>query len=152
MNFTTGLPRAGRPPEPGVAYRMRPGAYAVLLRGRSVLLTHQVTGDIDELQLPGGGIDPDEAPLPALIREIYEETGYSARVLHRLGGFRHFAWMSDYGIHAQKICHIYLGQPGLRRGPPGEAGHAAVWMPVAEAARRVASPGSRMILRRLAGR
>lgn len=149
MTLRPGLPRTGRPPVSGVTYRMRPGAYAVLLRGRDVLLTRQVTGDIDEIQLPGGGIDAVESPLPALIREIREETGYSAQILRRLGGFREFTWMSEYEFHAQKICHVYLGQPGLRLGPPRERGHTAVWMPVGEALLRVASPGGREILRRL---
>lgn len=150
MTLRPGLPRTGRPPVSGVTYRRRPGAYAVLLRGHDVLLTRQVTGDIDEIQLPGGGIDPFEAPLPALIREIREETGYSARILRRLGGFRQFTWMSEYGIHAQKICHVYLGRPGLRLGPPGERGHTAVWMSLADAMVRVANPGGRAVLRRVA--
>lgn len=149
MKCTAGLPRTGRPARSGIRYVMRPGAYAVLRRGRMVLLTRQVTGDIDELQLPGGGIDRGEVPLPALIREIREETGYTAQIVRRIGGFRDFTWMSEYGIHAQKICHVYLGHPGLRLGPPDEAGHEAVWMPLEHAATAVASPGSRAILRGL---
>lgn len=149
MRRTVTIPRAGQPPRAGIAYRMRPGAYGVLLRGREILLTRQVTSDVDELQLPGGGIDPGEAPLPALIREMREETGYSAIVQRHLGSFRDFTFMPEYGIHAQKICHVFLGRPGLRLGPPSEAGHSAVWMPLLDAVRRVASPGSRAILQRL---
>lgn len=146
MTIRPGLPRVGRPPIPGEFYRARPGAYAVLLRGHEILLTRQVTGDIDELQLPGGGIDPGEAPLPALIREIREETGYSAQITRRVGGFREFTWMSEYGFHAQKICHVYVGRPGLRLAPPTEAGHTALWVPLAQAAHQLTNPGGRALL------
>lgn len=146
MLQTTGLPRFGNPPLPGVSYRWRPGAYGVLLWGMQILLTRQTTGKIDDLQLPGGGLDPGEQTLPALIRELREETGYTAIAQRRIGGYRQFTWMDDYGFHAQKICHIYLLRPGLRLGPPEEAGHAAVWMSLRRAARVLPAPGSRRFL------
>ncbi|WP_179381261.1 NUDIX domain-containing protein [Jannaschia marina] len=150
MLHSPAIPRAGRPPERGRTYRLRHGAYAVLRRGDDVLLTRQVTEDVDELQLPGGGIDPGETPLRALVRELREETGYTTIVRARLGTFRIFTYMPDYGFHAEKLCHIYLACPGLRLGPPEEAGHSAIWLPLAVAARRVASPGAQAILRKLA--
>jgi len=45
-------------------YTPRPGAYAVLWNGSQVLLTYQEQ-PIPEVQLPGGGIDPGEAPTRA---------------------------------------------------------------------------------------
>lgn len=140
------IPRFGRVPRSGIVYRHRPGAYAVLIRDGKMLLTRQVAADLDELQLPGGGIDPGESPLPALIRELREETGYSAIITRKLGVFRDFTWMSEYGFHAAKLCHLYLGRPGLRQGPPSEAGHSAVWMPTRAAIAGLASDGSRRLL------
>ena len=67
------IPRFGPPPE-RQSYRLRPGAYAVLIRGGSALLTFQHAPE-SEYQLPGGGIDPGESPLAALHREVHEETG-----------------------------------------------------------------------------
>ena len=51
------LKRLGDPPESGRKYRLRPGVYAILPLGRRLLLTHQLEPDND-IQLPGGGIDP----------------------------------------------------------------------------------------------
>jgi 8-oxo-dGTP diphosphatase len=138
--------RTGPAPRRGLRYRLRPGAYAVLLRGGRVLLTEQATPDLREIQLPGGGIDPGEAVLPALAREVMEETGWTCRIDRRLGTFRHFTWMPDYGLHAEKLCHVYLGRPGLRLGSPSEAGHRAVWMAPAEALAALASDGGRRML------
>ena len=141
--------RFGVPPRRGVAHRLRPGAYAVLLgtgaRAGRVLLTRT-----DEIQLPGGGIDPGESPLPALAREVREETGHACRVLRRLGTYRRFAWMPDYAMHAEKLCHVYLGLAGPRLGPPLEPEHHPLWMRLSEAAALVASPGDAAYLAALA--
>ena len=115
----------------GQKYRARPGVYAVLLRGSSLLLTFQQEPDA-EYQLPGGGIDPGEHPIAALHREVYEETGYSISLRRRLGFYRRFAYMPDYDLWAEKICTIYLATPVLRKGPPLEKGHTAIWAPAAE--------------------
>jgi 8-oxo-dGTP diphosphatase len=142
------IAREGAPPARGVTHRLRPGAYAVLIRGGRVLLTEQAMPGRLELQLPGGGIDPGEAVLPALHREVLEETGHRCAGLVRLGAYRRFTFMDEYGIHAEKLCTIYLGRAGLRLGPPSEAGHRAVWMDPEEAARRIWNAPDRAWLRR----
>ncbi len=119
--------RFGDPPHRGRTYAARPGAYAVLLRGAHVLLTCQLSPRF-EYQLPGGGIDPGEQPLSALHREVYEETGWRISRPRRLGAFRRFVYMPDYGFHAEKVCHVYLARPTLHLGPPTEPDHRAVWM------------------------
>ncbi|UWQ22144.1 NUDIX domain-containing protein [Jannaschia sp. W003] len=141
------IPRHGPPPARGVRHRLRPGAYAILLGPRGLLLTEQTAEHGPEIQLPGGGIDPGESALPALAREVLEETGHACRILCRLGAYRRFTWMHEYGFHAEKLCHVYLGRAGPRRGPPLEAGHRAVWMAPGAAAGRLASPGDAALLR-----
>ncbi|MDJ0826347.1 MAG: NUDIX hydrolase [Rhodobacter sp.] len=134
--------RYGEPVRNGVRYRLRPGAYAVLVRDGSLLLTHQAE-PIPEFQLPGGGIDPGESPLTALHREVFEETGWRITAPRKLGVFRRFTYMPEYDLWAEKLCHIYLARPALRHGPPSEPGHTAIWMPINLAAGQLANDGDR---------
>jgi 8-oxo-dGTP diphosphatase len=114
-----------------------------------LLLTHQAE-PVPEFQLPGGGIDPGESVLPALHREVYEETGWRIARPRRLGAFRRFTFMPEYGIWAEKLCTIYIARPARALGPPSEPGHTAVWMPVQEAAERLGNSGDRSFAARLA--
>lgn len=137
--------RFGEPVRPGQTYRQRPGAYAVIRDGDDVLVTEQ-SAPQREVQLPGGGIDPGEGPVAALRRECLEETGWAIAVLRRLGAYQRFGYIPEYDLWAQKICHVYLARPVLRRGAPSEAGHRALWMPIPVAAALVASDGDRAFL------
>ncbi len=140
--------RYGEAPETGRRYTRRPGVYAILLDGDHILATHQAN-PIPEFQLPGGGIDRGEHPIPALHREVYEETGWKIAVTRRLGAFRRFTYMPEYDLWAEKVCAVYLARPILRLGPPSEAAHTAAWLSVAEALQRLGSPGDRAMLARL---
>lgn len=137
--------RYGEPVKTGQHYRRRPGVYAVLLRGDSILATFQ-QAPVPEFQLPGGGIDAGEQPVAALHREVIEETGWKIDVIRRIGAFRRFTYMPEYDLWAEKLCTVYLARPVLRLGPPSEAGHTAVWLPVAEAVARLGNPGDRAML------
>lgn len=137
--------RYGEPVKPGQRYRRRPGVYAVLLRGDSILTTFQ-QAPVPEFQLPGGGIDTGEHPVAALHREVIEETGWKIDVVRRIGAFRRFTYMPEYDLWAEKLCAVYLARPILRLGPPSEAGHTAVWLPVDEAVARLGNPGDRAML------
>ena len=130
----------------GQRYRIRPGAYAVLRLDRDVLLTYQEEPDA-EFQLPGGGIDPGESPIRALHREVFEETGWTIAAPCRIGAFRRFAYMPEYDLWAEKICHVYLARPVRRLGPPKEPGHSAVWMEAQDAVPLIDNPGDRHFLK-----
>ena len=137
--------RFDQPPQPGRRYTRRPGVYAILWRDGAVLLTHQAE-PWPEYQLPGGGIDRGEQPLPALHREVREETGWTIRIERRLGAFRRFTYMPEYDLWAEKLCTVYLAMPVLQLGPPSEPGHTAVWAEPAAAVRMLANPGDRHFL------
>lgn len=142
------IPRYDAPPDRDRRYVLRPGVYAVLPRDGRVLLTHQAE-PTPEIQLPGGGIDPGESPLAALYREVREETGWTIAAPRRLGAFRRFTWMPEYGIHAEKLCTIYVARPIRHLGPPSEPGHTAVWVDAGDAPAALANPGDRAFAARL---
>lgn len=124
----------------GQTYTDRPGVYAVIASGRSLLVTEEQS-DVNEFQLPGGGIDPGESALQALHREVREETGWVVAPIRKLGAYQRYTFMPDYDLWARKICHIYLCKPVLRKSPPTEGHHTEVWMSQADAIRLLASPG-----------
>jgi 8-oxo-dGTP diphosphatase len=130
----------------GQRYVNRPGAYAVVLDGRDVLVTEQ-SDPHPEIQLPGGALDPGEGAVRALHRECLEETGWRIRVERRLGFFQRYTYMPEYGLWARKVCHIYLARAVYPLGPPAEPGHRAIWMPIETAAERVAAAGDSHFLR-----
>ncbi|MCL1629589.1 NUDIX hydrolase [Roseibaca sp. V10] len=129
----------------GQHYTRRHGAYAIVLQGDHVLLTHQSWPEND-WQLPGGGIDANESAAQALRREVREETGWRVRPLRRLGAFRRFCYMPDYDLWAEKLCSIYLAQPLRAVGPPTEPGHRAAWRPLPEAVALLGNDGDRSFL------
>ncbi|MFC2016368.1 NUDIX hydrolase [Chloroflexota bacterium] len=55
----------------------------------NVFLVNQFRKPVEKelLEIPAGGIDPDEDPLTTVRRELQEETGYLPRKVERLGGF-----------------------------------------------------------------
>ena len=136
------IPRFGQARRRDVNYQRRDGAYAVLARGRKLLLTYQANSD-EPFQLPGGGIDPGESAIAALHRETLEETGWRISTPTRLGVFRRFVRMPEYDLWAEKVCHIYLAQPVRRLGEPSEAFHTAHWVDVDLAVELLDGPGDR---------
>jgi len=140
--------RFGTPPKDGIRYTLRPGAYAVLAREGKILLTFQAQPN-PEFQIPGGGIDKGENIIPALRREIMEETGWSIGAPFRLGAFRRYVFMPEYDLWAEKICHIYLAMPALKISDPTEPGHECLWVSPTDAIDLVENPGDRHFLRRV---
>ncbi len=138
--------RFGEPRRTGISYRIRHGVYAILPRGRRMLITYQGAPH-HEYQLPGGGVDPGESPLAALHREVFEETGWRIAAARKLGCYRRFTFMPEYDLWAEKLCHIYAATPVRPHGPPTEAGHTAIWMDQALVPDRLASPGDRQFAR-----
>lgn len=64
---------------------IRVAAYGVIVERDRILLAHWNEGGRSGWTLPGGGIDPGEDPVDAVVREIAEETGYAAVAGELLG-------------------------------------------------------------------
>lgn len=142
--------RFGVPPQRDIRYRLRPGAYAILMRAGRILVTHQAA-PVPEYQLPGGGIDPGETPLQALHREVREETGWRIAAPRRLGAFRRFVFMPEYDLWAEKLCTLYHAWPARRLGEPTEPGHRALWLSPRDAAALLGNAGDRHFVSMIAG-
>ena len=132
----------------GQSYRTRPGAYAVIVGEKGLLITYQ--GDPHyEFQLPGGGIDPGETPIQALHREVREETGWRIEIQQKLSTYQRFTYMFEYEFYAQKICHIFLARAGRDLKTPLEDGHEVFWMSPEQAVEKIGSEGDAEIVARL---
>ena len=109
--------------------RTRSGAYGIICDADDrVLLVRAGDG---RFYLPGGGIRPSETPELALMREIEEECGWSARVLEKLGAalqpILDGAVMLEASYWRAELINLVHEEPE----------HQLLWTPRSEAASRL---------------
>ncbi len=137
------------PPPPTPVWTNRLGAYGLIAhRGR--LLAVRTDDPDHRLILPGGGVDPGEAPVRAMIREAREETGWTVRPLRRVAAFQRYVRAKEGGGWVRKVCQIYLCRPGVRAGAPTEPDHRPLFLPVGMAAQLLSVEGERELVARFA--
>lgn len=120
-------------PEAGITYRLRPGAYAVIYNGRGEICLVRVPSGY---ALPGGGIEGEEVKEDALLREVYEETGFGVELGPCLGTAFHYK-LSDTEGYVKKDCFYYACAFTALEREPVEKDHFPEWLTPAEALARL---------------
>ncbi|SNY45301.1 NUDIX hydrolase [Paractinoplanes atraurantiacus] len=117
----------------------RLAAYALCLRDDHILLAHWASpdGTRDHWTLPGGGVDEQEDPYDAVVRELEEETGYTAEVSALLGVDSRTIVMNYSDppgqlLHAVGLLYEATVTGGALRDEIGGSTDMARWIPLAE--------------------
>ncbi len=124
----------------GVHPRQRVAAYAVVVAEGALLLTQLsgTTGAGGRWNLPGGGLDPGESPVQAVLREVAEETGQVVDGVRLLDVMtQHWVGRSGRGVedyHAVRLLHTARCDRPTRPVVHDVGGSTsdARWVPLAE--------------------
>ena len=127
----------------GVVYRRDGDEIEVVLASRRTRRGELAWG------LAKGGIEQNETHEDAAVREVLEETGYTAEIEASLGDTRYFYVWEDTRI--RKTVHFFLmrctgGDPAARDDEMEEVR----WFPLERALKRAAYKGEREVLGRAA--
>jgi 8-oxo-dGTP pyrophosphatase MutT (NUDIX family) len=102
--------------------------------------------------LPKGNLDPGERPEETALREVWEETGVTGRLVEKLGDVK-YTYTRKNGLRVFKIVSFYLLTAG--RGRLGEIEERmrievaeARWLPLADAPRLLAYGGEKQMAKR----
>ena len=118
-------------------YQGRPRASAAVLRAGEtevLMVKIQRVDGTSYWELPGGGLLPSERLEDAVIRELFEETGLSGRVIRKL-----FAIPYVYGLSTTCLVEVGGQDDALLGSDPEEAGWQQPklvdleWIPISEA-------------------
>lgn len=115
----------------------RVGAYGVIVRDGTLLLSLWQGPREAIWTLPGGGIELGEQPEQACVREIAEETGYTARLQGLLGvtsrtiDAEHRARPGQRSLLAVQVLYRADIVSGRLRPEVGGSSIDAAWIPLA---------------------
>lgn len=95
--------------------------------------------------LPKGHIETGESPEQAAVREVAEETGIDAEIIHSIGIIDYWFTGDDRRVH--KVVHHFLlearGGTITTDNDPDHEAEVAEWIPVADLTTRLAFPNER---------
>ncbi|HET7560274.1 MAG TPA: NUDIX hydrolase [Limnochordia bacterium] len=87
----------------------RTGVYGICTSPLGILVIDKALGPYKgRFDLPGGGVEPGEAPTEALLREFAEETGFQIRLTEYLGAREfHVRWPRPRHTHLHHTARFY---------------------------------------------
>lgn len=109
-----------------------------------VLLVHRPV--YDDWSLPKGAIDQGESAEAAAVREVYEESGWTGRVIAELGVERYHERCEPTTFKHVRFFAVEAVE--AHRFEPNAEVDATRWFPISEAARHASRPQDRTILER----
>lgn len=104
-----------------------------------------------EVRLPKGHIDPGETAAQAALRETTEESGYNdLEILDDLGSqVVRFTFQDNDFIRTEHYFLMRLASPRTTpRNPKDEAQFTPIWLPLAEAVRRLTFDAEQQVAQR----
>jgi 8-oxo-dGTP diphosphatase len=114
--------------------------YAAASDATEVALVHRPR--YDDWSLPKGKVDPGETEPVTAVREVEEETGYAAKLGRRLASV---SYPVDQGT---KNVRYWTARALGGDFVPGDEVDQLIWLPVADAMKRLQYPHDRKVLRR----
>ena len=129
----------------------RRAAGGVLHRGRRVVLLYKRL--LDEYRLPKGGVDAGEDDLPAAMREVAEESGFTDLSLEADLGEVEVSWRRPDGWVEQTHRYYLLGLLSFARRPRSTKDaqrFAVLWCELEQALELISFASEREVLKRAA--
>ena len=119
----------------GCPYIVRPSAYALVLRDGLLAVARTPKANF----LPGGGIEAEETPEAAVVREGIEECGLLLRPLSLLGHAVQISYSETEAVCFEKRCTFFAAEIA-GTAPQTEADHTLVWLTPSEAVEALSHP------------
>jgi 8-oxo-dGTP diphosphatase len=111
-----------------------------------VLVVHRPR--YDDWSLPKGKLQPGESEAEAAVREIREETGYTARIEREVGRVRYL----DSKGRDKEVVYFVMRPEGDQRFEPGDEVDVVRWIRLADAERVLSYPRDARIVADAVGR